>query len=284
MKLEESLDRSGKAVFIERDIYYFTDPELIYACGALQKLDYVVTCICQAGNAVAEIGLFPVNIEKSSLLIILPEHIFRWKTFSADFRGIFIMMSRHFIENLNIPEGLSVFMSIRDRFYFPLSPQSEDSIQTFCKLLSGALGNLDPMLNRRAIASHLIIAYFYGLGYYMHKWEGRVEKNRGKIIFEKFLHDVRKHCGTERSLSFYADKQFITPKYLSTSIKRASGKTAGEWIDSYVILEAKNLLRSSDLSILQISDRLNFPSQSFFGKFFKRHTGLSPKDYRMHGA
>ena len=68
--------------------------------------------------------------------------------------------------------------------------------------------------------------------------------------------------------------------YLSTVIKNVSGKTAAEWIDDYVILEAKSLLKSTNLTIQQISDGLNFPSQSFFGKYFKRQTGISPKEYK----
>ena len=81
-------------------------------------------------------------------------------------------------------------------------------------------------------------------------------------------------------MDFYAEKLSITPKYMSTVIKQTSGKTAGDWIDDHVLLEAKALLKSTNMTILQISDELNFPSQSFFGKYFKRLTGVSPKEYR----
>lgn len=84
----------------------------------------------------------------------------------------------------------------------------------------------------------------------------------------------------ERKVLYYADKLHLSASYLSTVIKRVSGKTAAEWIDDYVILEAKALLKSTKLTIQQISDELNFSSQSFFGKYFKRITGLSPKEYR----
>ncbi len=67
---------------------------------------------------------------------------------------------------------------------------------------------------------------------------------------------------------------------MSTIIKQTSGKTAGDWIDDYILLEAKALLKSTNMTIQQISDELNFPSQSFFGKYFKRLTGVSPKEYR----
>jgi AraC-like DNA-binding protein len=82
----------------------------------------------------------------------------------------------------------------------------------------------------------------------------------------------------------YADQLCLTPKYFSKVIKDNSGASASEWIDNYVILETKALLKSTNMTILQISDELNFPSQSFFGKYFKRVTGMSPKSYRENKA
>ena len=91
---------------------------------------------------------------------------------------------------------------------------------------------------------------------------------------------VRDYHTKERNLSFYADKLFLTPKYLSKLIKTISGKSAHEWIDSFVILEAKNLLKYSDMSIKSIVYELNFPNQTTFYRFFKTKTGMTPSEYR----
>ena len=64
------------------------------------------------------------------------------------------------------------------------------------------------------------------------------------------------------------------------STRTSTGKSASQWIDDYVVLEAKTLLKSTNLTILQISEELHFANQSFFGKYFKQHTGLSPMRYR----
>ena len=85
----------------------------------------------------------------------------------------------------------------------------------------------------------------------------------------------------QRSVGFYAEKMHITPKYMSSMMKQISGRSAAEWIDEYVILEAKNLLKYSGMSIQEITYFLNFSTQSFFGKYFKQHTGMSPSQYRM---
>ena len=88
----------------------------------------------------------------------------------------------------------------------------------------------------------------------------------------------------ERNVRFYARRLNITPKYLSTVSKDVSGKTAARWIDEAVILEAKSLLRYSGMSIQEIAYHLNFSTQSFFGKYFKQHTGYSPSRFKRKGS
>lgn len=79
---------------------------------------------------------------------------------------------------------------------------------------------------------------------------------------------------------WYSDQLCLTPKYLSEAVKAVSGKTARQWITTLVIMEVKVLLRNTDLSIKEIAQELNFPNQSFLGKYFKNATNISPSDYR----
>jgi len=137
--------------------------------------------------------------------------------------------------------------------------------------------------NRLEIARHLTLAFFYGAGVYFHNLADKRKRSHNEIIAEKFLNLVQSHYKEERSLEFYADKLCLTRKYISKVIKETSGKTANDIIDEHVALEAKALLKSTNMTIEQISDELNFPSQSFFGKYFKRVTGMSPSDYKKTG-
>ena len=105
--------------------------------------------------------------------------------------------------------------------------------------------------------------------------------NRKEQIFHDFLTLLEEYYTQERSISFYADRMCLTPKYLSTIVKEVSGKHGMQWIDEYVVLEAKALLRDGSISVKEASDQLNFPSQSMFGRFFKKMTGLSPKQYKL---
>ncbi len=103
-------------------------------------------------------------------------------------------------------------------------------------------------------------------------------KNAG--YFKEFMILLSAHYKKERSVGFYADQMHLSPKYFTTLIKRTSGQTAAEWINHYVILEAKNLLKYSTMNVQEVAYSLNFPNQSFFGKYFKHHTGMTPNQYK----
>lgn len=105
-------------------------------------------------------------------------------------------------------------------------------------------------------------------------------KSREREIFDQFIALVNEHCKEQHELGFYADKLFITPRYLSTVVAQVSGTTAKQWIDQAVVLQAKVMLRHTDLTVSQIAMQLHFANDSFFCKFFKRLSGVTPAGYR----
>jgi AraC-like DNA-binding protein len=110
-----------------------------------------------------------------------------------------------------------------------------------------------------------------------------MSRTNADVLSKRFLELVKENFRTERQLKFYADHLFITPRYLSRIVKDCTGSSAADWIERYVVLEARALLKSTNMTIQQVSDELNFPSQTFFGKYFKRRVGMSPKQYRRLG-
>ena len=108
----------------------------------------------------------------------------------------------------------------------------------------------------------------------------RPTNNRREALFERFMQLLEEHHVSERNVAFYADHLFLTPKHVSKVILEVSGKTPTQWIDEYVVLEAKSLLKYSNLTIQEIADYLNFSTQSVFGKYFKHKTDLSPREYK----
>jgi len=104
--------------------------------------------------------------------------------------------------------------------------------------------------------------------------------SRADAVFSQFLRLLEDHCLRERSVAYYAGRLALSPKYFSQLIRQASGRTAPDWIDAYVIREARRLLQDTDLSIKEIVFRLHFPDQPSFTKYFKAHTGVTPAQYR----
>lgn len=111
-----------------------------------------------------------------------------------------------------------------------------------------------------------------------------LQQGKKDVVFQNFMLSLFRFYRKKRDVSFYARMQHITPRYFSAIIKEKTGDSALQWIVRMVITEAKQLLEESDLSIKEIADQLNFPTQSFFGKYFKQYVGVSPKEYRNNAA
>lgn len=132
----------------------------------------------------------------------------------------------------------------------------------------------------------LLTALFYKIGRVIDqninesKLLDRDAFNKNSGYFREFMSVLRENYKRERSVTFYATQLRLSPKYFTTLIKRISGRTAAEWINQTVIMEAKNLLKYSTMNVQEIAYSLNFPNQSFFGKYFKHHTGMTPSQYK----
>lgn len=243
------------------------------------KADVVTAIIVIKGNTKGKINLTPYHTEGPSFIIILPDQILEYEHISKDFSGLFIIMSRRFTESLNIEERFSVFISIRNNPCISLNKEALDAMITYYQMMQRAI-RLKDNPSHIEIAKHLTKAFFYGAGYYFHDLDNENTKSKNEIFVDNFLQLVQTNFKKHRDIKFYADKLCLTPKYMSAIIKENSGKSANEWINDYIILEAKALLKSTNMNIQQISDELNFSNQSFFGKYFKRLVGLSPKEYK----
>ncbi len=154
----------------------------------------------------------------------------------------------------------------------------------YVSLIHAVMGDRFNMQLNRHIISSLTSALFYQLMLFVYRRIDTRSDNRGghrrNSYVQDFLKLVHLYYTSERSVSFYASQLFISPKYLSLLVKEATGRSAAQWIDHFVIMEAKNLLRYSGKNVQQVAYALNFSNQSSFGKYFKHLTGLSPTDFQ----
>jgi AraC-like DNA-binding protein len=245
------------------------------------KLDAVVCIICIKGQMEGTINLKKFTAKAPCLFIVVADQILQCDYFSDDFSGLSIIMSKSFLEDafVDIQVSMPLFRFVVDNPWVQLNEDELKSMIEYFFLLQRTIrGKENPNLS--LTLKHLTLGFFYGTGYRFYAVPYESKKTKKDILVEKFLTIVKENYRKERMIEFYSDKLFLTPKHLSRVIKERSGKSSGEWIEDHVMLEAKALLKSTDKTIQQISDELNFPSQSFFGKYFKRRAGISPKEYR----
>ena len=238
------------------------------------------------GSLHIRVNLHEVEVHEGQVLAIMPGCIFEGQIMSPDLRFCGLIIESEFVETMRKNLGLRIDLTRRYYNYIVHDvPQNvlDNHLQMY-KLLCRELTREDYFYKKEVIQRYCEIWVLKSISLndsVQEKPELNKPLNRKEQIFHDFLTLLEQYFSQERSISFYADRMCLTPKYLSTIIKEVSGKHGMQWIDGYVSLEAKALLRNSDLSVKQISDRLNFPSQSMFGRFFKKMTGYSPKQYKL---
>jgi AraC-like DNA-binding protein len=252
------------------------------------RFDGLMVFYCVTGTVKLSVNLKDVEISKGMVLINIPGNIIRVDEFvldgNEDARYVCVALSKEFFQSLNV-EVCKLFNEC-------ISMMSNPGIMLKDKdfeLTGGLINYLVSLLKtevsyKKEAALAALSSLFYIL---LGAWTPDAatasvdtHSNRSKAIFDKFMSLVLEYHVHHRSVGFYAEKLCLTPKYLSKIIKNTSGRSAPEWIDSYVILEAKNLLKYSTTPIKEIVFKLNFPNQSVFYKFFKAHTGMTPTEYR----
>lgn len=252
------------------------------------RIDAYVVAFCKSGSFKCKINLKEYEISEGIIMVNLPQNIISVEPKeSADKPTLTIIgVSPKFLSNFSsdISKMLNEAMTLLDNPCLSLEKEELTIVTEYIKLIDRYIHS-DYVYARESV-SHLISSVFYLFGSFINKRimslndEGKPASTRHKIIFERFIELVTRHHSKERGVGFYADKLCITPKYLSKIVKDTSGLSAPQWIDQYVILEAKQMLKYSDLCIKGISAELNFPNPSFFFKYFKKHTGMTPNQYR----
>ncbi len=245
------------------------------------RIDMTMAIIYEQGSADLKINMRDYHIEAPAVLLVLNDQIYQSAGHSEDLRSKVILMSRSFSDSLfaNSGEILPLKSSIMKNPVMKIENE-ENVFGQFFQLLQNIAASPRQEFKIES-ARHLTLSMFYGYSHMKHEVnEVKSANSRQEEIFTKFTELLERHHKKEREIAFYADKMCMTSKHLSQVIKDYTGKTALGIIEEYVISEAKSMLLSTTMSIQQISDELKFPSQSVFGKYFKRVAGISPSEYR----
>lgn len=240
----------------------------------------VAALYCTQGHAAGRVNTTIHNIEVGGFMIVLPGQITELMNQSEDFEATYVLMTESFTESLGIGNTFNLGEVVARNPYTVLGEQARVALEGYLAMCR----NLIPVEHnphRVEILRLLTRAFFLGLGYFIHPMDEAESKgSRQSELTNEFVRLVERNYREHRDLKFYADTMGLTPKHISTVVKASSGKSAVEWIERYVILDAQTQLISTDRSIKEIAYDLNFPSQSFFGKYFCRVVGVSPAAYR----
>lgn len=277
-----AVDKTLGSDFIEEDFVISDNINDVPPLDHPMRVEAAIFALCLKGFVKIRINLEEFVITQNHLVLSLPDQIIQLMEKSDDLSAIFFVVSKQFMDEIipHIQNTLPAFLYVKEN---PLTILNADEIASMKEYHSFLWKKVKATEHpfRKEIAQSLLLALFHDVcGMFSNHRATETKKSRQEELFAQFIEQVDCNFRQERSVGFYADKLCITPKYLSLLVKNTSNCTAGEWIDKYVVLEAKALLSSSALSIQEISDRLNFANQSFFGKYFKHHTGMSPKAYR----
>lgn len=272
-------------VGMEMDIATFSSgaPDKL-AGGVSMRLDGLLFILVKEGRANINIDLGEYKLEKNSLAVIQPRNYVRWEDISPDFRSHCIICTTELIENVlpKLTDVLPILIHTRMSPVARLCENDARGIDMFYDFLSAKLrGPKTPFLKKKLLCVlEAALLELMDIQLQMNGGRPGGARTRKEELMAKFLLAVNKEFMTNREVAYYADKLCISTKHLSTTVKEVSGRTPGEWIENYVVLEAKLLLRTTDMTIQEIARKLNFASQSFFGKYFKNVTGISPTLFR----
>lgn len=270
---------TGAIYSIGNDFSVVRDPSFAVVPNHPYRSPFVVALYCTAGRATGRINARTYDIEVGGFLIVLPQQITELVDATEEFRATYIIMSEEFTASLGIGNTFDIASIVVERPYAPLGDRARGALEAYITMCINLIPT-ETNPHRMEILQLLTRAFFLGLGHFLHEPAATTATTRQSEMTSSFIRLVEQHYTLHRDLAFYAGVMNITPKYLSTVVKQTSGKSAMEWIEKYVTLDAVTQLTSTSKSIKQIAYDLNFPSQSFFGKYFARVVGCSPATYR----
>lgn len=243
--------------------------------------------LCRRGEARIQLGSEVYQISRNHLCIYTPNTFFRVLEKSSDLDGI--------LEENRVDAYYPVVssISIRKRLQIRNAPcveVSEAQADSIVRLVDRVREEeAAPVVSEKAteeIHANYLQYLRYALClkvlevYFSNTPVDSMPQDREDTILNRFIVSVYEHCHQQRTVQYYADEQHLSPYYFSSIIRNRSGKSAMQWIENVTMTFAQQYLACSEMSIKEIADRLNFPDQSTFGRYFKHREGCSPSLFR----
>lgn len=245
------------------------------------RLKACIFALCIEGSIKVSINLMETEIKEGDFVTLLPGTIIQFNEQKEKVCLGFIGFSSHCLNGVNLIQStLSSFSAILEYPVMSINPMIASYLKDYFALLARI--TTGPFPPDTKMAQNTLNMLLYGINkiYKTYPQQQKSSKSRKEEICRELVQLVIENYTNERRAQFYADKLSISLQHLSTTIKQGTGKNVLDIIAQVVMVDVKAKLKSTNMTIQEIAYSLNFPSASFFGKYFKRHMGVSPLEYR----
>lgn len=269
--------------YISDNLVVAKNPPVERLLSTLSEDTYVLPemriMIVTKGSASPTINLIPRHFEAGQAVFISHNSIVQVSNYSSDIEGFGISLTDE-LASLALGNAFPKMLDghVRD-FNFRLAPHELQQLRELHTLL---YNTMQAHQRHSQVILHLVSAFLWQTDQYwsQHESESCSSLTREQRLFTDFVRLVSQYAAQEHNIDFYAQRLFLSPRYMSTLVKQVSGKAAKQWIDDAIVTRIKVELRHSDKSAAQIADEMHFPNPSFFCKYFKRMTGMTTQAYR----
>lgn len=296
LSLEDFKPFSEKFTYLDDDIMVANGIEnLPYNQGQAIRMNFFLILFCEEGYMQLNVNGTTYQLKEHDTLICLPTMVVRETMLSPIHKINLMAFSTQFLQR-TIKKEKDTSNALSYIYKNPIShTNGEAQTSTFICYRELLLAKIaEPVHHyRKEILQYLFSALFYEILTDIQRRsaqdnnpedEGQEQTSqRGHYVFKRFMEELSKDNGQHRSVNYFADRLCYSPKYVSTVVKQISGRTALDWINETTVEQIRQKLMFSDKSIKEIAEELNFPNQSFFGKYVKAHLGMSPGQYRHEG-
>ena len=291
VEIGEVIEELGVTDCYQEDLLFLEyDKALVKSRGETlfshARLNALALFLVLEGEADLTVDHMPYKLIKGSFLTLMPSHTLRMIHVDEDFRGYLIAVSSSFMNDYGLfrqkNTSMLRYMEIRKNPCAVFEPSEAEVVRDQMLLVRSKIRQKDHYFYKE-IMQNALAGLMLELGNIFSakkEFTASPALSRKEDLLEQFLKLLFENCREQHGVAYYAERLFITPQYLSLILEALTGKAANKWIDDALIMEARVLLKAPQATVQQVADLLHFSDQSTFGKFFKKHMGVSPMEYR----
>ena len=281
--VESTRERNSGGFFIGKDLALIDDINKLTFPDDPRRVKCLILALCIKGSATYNLDTIGHRVSAGDIIIINSNQVIDDYSQSSDSKGVALVVAdRFFYEIISGVRNLAYLFSfsrMHPVFHLP-DTEMKDTLN-YIQIIKEKISETTNRF-RKDIVRSLIQALIYDTGETISRIQddSNVKNPRAEAIYLDFMNLVQRNFRRERRVGWYASQLGITPKYLAETVKAVSRSTPNSWIDNFVVLELRVLLKTTTMSIKEIADMMHFPNQSFLGKYFKEHVGMSPLAFR----